>query len=129
VTDRGSCFTADAFAARCLMLGIKHRTTRPYSPQTNGMVERFNGRVGQEVPTITVGGHRDLEHLLLGYNQAYNARRQRVLHGRSPADVVRRRLRAKPDLANPHRQPPDRTVMPNAMRAVEAAKDLAQPDS
>ena len=129
LTDRGSCFTADAFEARCRVLGIEHRKTRPYSPQTNGMVERFNGRVGQEVLTITVGGHRDLEHLLLGYNQAYNARRQRVLHGRSPDDVVRRRLHAKPDLANPHRTPPDPTIMPNAMRAVEAAKDLSQPDS
>ncbi len=134
LTDRGSCFTADAFEARCLMLGIEHRKTRPYSPQTNGMVasghpERFNGRVGQEVLTITVGGHRDLEHLLLGYNQAYNARRQRVLHGRSPADVVRRRLRAKPALANPRYEPPDPTAMPNALRALERAKDLSRPAS
>ena len=129
LTDRGSCFTAEAFEARCLMLGIEHRKTRPYSPQTNGMVERFNGRVGQEVLTITVGGHRDLEHLLLGYNQAYNGRRQRVLRGRSPEDVVRRRLRAKPDLANPACHPPDPTIMPNAMRALATAKDLSQPDN
>ncbi len=129
LTDRGSCSTADAFAARCVALGIEHRRTRPYSPRTNGMVERFNGRVGQEVLTITVGGHRDLEHLLLGYNQAYNARRQRVLHGRSPEDAVRRRLRAKPDVANPHYALPDPTDMPNAMLAVERAKDLSQPDS
>lgn len=93
------------------------------------MVERFNGRVGQEVPTIPVGGHRDLKHLLLGYNQAYHGRRHRVLHGRSPEDVVRRRLKAKPDLANPKRQLPDPAIMPNAMRAAETAKDLSQPDS
>jgi hypothetical protein len=65
-----------------------------------------------------------LEHLLRGYSQACNARRQRVLHGRSPEDVVRRRLRAKPDLANPRYQPPDLTAMPNALLAVERAKDL-----
>ncbi len=118
-----------AFEARCRRLGIEHRKTRPYSPQTNGMVERFNGRVGREVLSITVGGHRDLEHLLRGYNQAYNVRRQRVLDGHSPADVVRRRLRAKPDLANPRSQPPDPTIMPNAMLAVERAKNLSQPDS
>ncbi|WP_419468816.1 integrase core domain-containing protein [Azospirillum brasilense] len=28
---------------------MQHRTTKPYTPQTNGMVERFNGRIGREV--------------------------------------------------------------------------------
>jgi transposase InsO family protein len=128
LTDRGSCFTADAFEARCLLLGIEPRKTRPDSPQTDGMVERFNGRVGQAVLTITVGGHRDLAHLPPGYNQAYNARRRRVLHGRSPEEVVRRRLEAKPGLANPRRQPPGPAIMPNAMRAVERAEGLPRPD-
>jgi hypothetical protein len=41
----------------------------PYTPQTNGMAERFNGRIEREVLTITVGSHRDLERLLKGYNQ------------------------------------------------------------
>ena len=50
--------------------------------------ERFNGRIGREVLTITVGGHRDLEHLLRGDNRAHSARRARVLDGRWPEDVV-----------------------------------------
>jgi hypothetical protein len=108
--------------------GIEHRKTRPYSPQSSGRVERFNERIGREMLTITVGGHRDLEHLLRGYDQAYDARRQRVLHGRSPEDVVRRRLRANPDVANPHCQPPHPDVMPNALLAVERATSLPQPD-
>ena len=54
------------------------------------MVERFNGRVQREVLGITVASHRDLESLLAGFNSAYNARRQRVLDGRSPDEVVRR---------------------------------------
>src|SRR3712207_1217749 len=65
-----------------------HRTTRPYTPQTNGMAERLNGRIQREVLTITVGSHRDLERLLEGHNQAYNARPQRALKGRSPYEVV-----------------------------------------
>ena len=32
-----------AFDALCDALGIEHRLTRPRRPQTNGMVERFNG--------------------------------------------------------------------------------------
>jgi hypothetical protein len=62
------------------------------------MVERFNGRIGREVLTITIATHRDLEGLLLGYNIAYNARCQRVLKGQAPNDIVRERLKAKPEL-------------------------------
>ena len=40
LTDNGSCYRSDAFAAA---LGpTKHRRTRPRRPQTNGKVERFN---------------------------------------------------------------------------------------
>ena len=74
LTDRGSCFVADAFEAACRRLKVEHRTTRPDPPRTNGMVERFNGRVQREVLGITIHSHRDLEILLHG-NRAYNARR------------------------------------------------------
>jgi transposase InsO family protein len=84
LTDRGSCFVADAFEAACRKLKVEHRTTRPYTPRTNGMVERFNGRVQREVLGITIHSHRDLETVLSGFNRAYNGRRQRVLKGRSP---------------------------------------------
>ena len=65
-TDRGSCFTAEGFEAACRTLGLEHRKTKPYTPQTNGMVERFNGRIGREVLAITVSNHRALERLLQG---------------------------------------------------------------
>ena len=66
LTDRGSCFTAEGFEKACRELGVEHRKTRPYTPRTNGMVERFNGRVQREVLGITVASHRDLERLLVG---------------------------------------------------------------
>jgi transposase InsO family protein len=49
LTDRGSCFTADGFEEACRQLKVEHRRTKPYTPQTNGFVERFNGRVQREV--------------------------------------------------------------------------------
>src|SRR3954465_12875034 len=52
-TDRGSCFTADGFEKLCRELGVEHRKTRPYTPRTNGMVERFDGRVQREVLGVT----------------------------------------------------------------------------
>ena len=93
----------------------------------NGMVERFNGRIEREVLMITVGTHRDLERLLNGYNQAHNARPQRVLKGRSPDDVVRGRLVDAPELANPRHKPPDPGVIAEAMQAVESAKEVSRP--
>ena len=41
MTDNGPCFLSDAFAAACRQLGLKHITTRPYTPKTNGKAERF----------------------------------------------------------------------------------------
>ena len=40
MTDNGACYRSRHFAAA--LDGIKHRWTRPYRPQTNGKVERFN---------------------------------------------------------------------------------------
>src|ERR671912_336830 len=73
LTDRGSCFTAEGFERLCRDLEVEHRKTRPCTPRTNGMAERFNGRVQREVLGITVASHRDLERLLAGFNSAYNA--------------------------------------------------------
>lgn len=41
LTDNGSAFRAKEFAKACQQLGIRHRFTRPYRPQTNGKAERF----------------------------------------------------------------------------------------
>ena len=129
LTDRGSCFTTGAFSKACAALGAQHRTTKPDTPQTNGMAERFNGRIEREVLTITVGSHRDLERLLKGYNQAYNARPQRVLKGKSPNEIVQARLAKEPKLANPRHKPPDPGVMAEAMRTVQSAKEVSRPDT
>ena len=61
LTDNGSQFT-DRFTSRlkepsgkhvfdlaCNDLGIEHRLAPPRHPQTNGMVERFNGRISELV--------------------------------------------------------------------------------
>ena len=130
LTDRGSCFVAEAFEAACRKLKVEHRTTRPYTPRTNGMAERFNGRVQREVLGITIHSHADLETLLHGFNRAYNTRRQRVLGGVSPDEAVRRRLESNPRLTSRRYEPPsDPCVLPKALTIVEAAKDVAHPDN
>jgi transposase InsO family protein len=47
MTDKGSCYRSHDFA-QALGPGVKHRRTRPYRPQTNGKVERFNRTIVAE---------------------------------------------------------------------------------
>lgn len=42
LTDNGSCYRSHEFARALADAGVAHRRTRPYRPQTNGKVERFN---------------------------------------------------------------------------------------
>jgi transposase InsO family protein len=41
LTDNGGCYRSHDFAAACDELGLGHRRTRPYRPQTNGKAERM----------------------------------------------------------------------------------------
>ena len=41
LTDNGSSYRSFRFRQVCSEMGLKHRRTRPYSPQTNGKAERF----------------------------------------------------------------------------------------
>lgn len=41
LTDNGSAFRSRAFRAARLELGVRHKFTRAYRPQTNGKAERF----------------------------------------------------------------------------------------
>jgi transposase InsO family protein len=47
LTDNGSCYRSNLFAAT-LGKTITHKRTRPYRPQTNGKVERFNRTLLEE---------------------------------------------------------------------------------
>lgn len=42
LTDRGTHFVNEMLDSLCDQLGVKHRLSTAYHPQTNGLVERFN---------------------------------------------------------------------------------------
>ncbi|WP_161927195.1 IS481 family transposase [Gordonia crocea] len=48
MTDNGSCYRSTMFAEALADAGIKHKKTKPYRPQTNGKVERFNRTLAAE---------------------------------------------------------------------------------
>jgi transposase InsO family protein len=42
LSDNGSCYRSFAWRDACAELGLVHKRTRPYRPQTNGKIERFH---------------------------------------------------------------------------------------
>jgi transposase InsO family protein len=48
LTDNGSAYRSADFARHCAEATVAHRFIRPYRPQTNGKVERFNRTLLEE---------------------------------------------------------------------------------
>jgi hypothetical protein len=48
MTDNGSCYRSHTWRDALASAGITHKRTRPYRPQTNGKVERFNRTLLEE---------------------------------------------------------------------------------
>ena len=42
LSDNGSCYRSFLWRDACAELGVVHKRTRPYRPQTNGKIERFH---------------------------------------------------------------------------------------
>ena len=42
LSDNGGAYRSHLWRDTCAELGIRHKRTRPYRPQTNGKVERFH---------------------------------------------------------------------------------------
>lgn len=60
------------FDQLCAEYGIEHRLTPPRHPQTNGLVERFNGRIAEILRTTHFDSGADLNSMLWHYNRLYN---------------------------------------------------------
>jgi transposase InsO family protein len=97
LTDSGKEFTDRLFASRerepsgghvfdqtCQQFDIEHRLTKPRTPQTNSMVERFNGRIADVLKTHRFNSQEDLTQTLCRYVYLYNYKLpQSALHSRS----------------------------------------------
>ena len=46
LSDNGACYKSFLWRDTCTDLGIVHKRTRPYRPQTNGKIERFHRTLG-----------------------------------------------------------------------------------
>ncbi len=65
------------------LLGVEHHLTRPYTPQTNGLVERFNGRIEEILKQHYFNTYSQQMETLNKYLHCYNfINNQRVLNNK-----------------------------------------------
>lgn len=85
LTDNGSCYRSIEFAAACRRLGIRHWRTKPYTPRTNGKVERFIKTLQQRWAYARLY-RTNLERAaaLPGFVAEYSQRRSPTLGGHTP---------------------------------------------
>jgi len=80
------------FDRLCTRRGIEHRLTRPYHPQTNGLVERFNRRIAEAIGREDKRGsarrtftcHADRDAFLSKFVHDYNRTRLKCLGYQAP---------------------------------------------
>ena len=112
LTDNGTEFTDRLFGSRakapsgehefdrlCQALDIDHRLTRVRRPQTNGMVERFNGRIEQILQTHRFNSAEDLHTTLYRYVWLYNEHLpQKALKHVAPIQALKDWQKTHPEL-------------------------------
>ncbi len=89
------------FDALCASLGIEHRLTPPRRPQTNGLVERLNGRINEILRTTHFDSGADLDSMIWHYQRLYNHHiPQRALSHKTPIQTLKAWEAERPELFN-----------------------------
>ena len=87
------------FDKTCNTLTIEHRLIPPKHPQTNGMVERFNGRISYVVKSTYFASAEDMKKTLAKYKLIYNHHIvQRNLGHLTPVQMMKKWYTDKPDI-------------------------------
>ena len=99
VTDNGTCFVSAEFESFLASNGIKHLTSAPYHPTSNGLAERAVQIVKKGLKKIKQGHIRNrLAQILLTYRLT-----PQTTTGVSPSELLLgRRSRSRLDLLKPH---------------------------
>lgn len=101
LTDNGSAFRSRDFALACKELGIRHRFTRPYRPQTNGKAERFiQSALREWAYGFTYQNSRERTAALDYWNHRYNWHRSH--QGIGGATPMSRLTRSRNNLLTLH---------------------------
>lgn len=76
----------------------EHRLIKPRTPQTNGMVERFNGRISELLKTTRFASALELAEAIKHYEKLYNhAIPQKALGYQTPIQALMKWYGKKPE--------------------------------
>jgi transposase InsO family protein len=91
LTDNGGVFRSKPFKAACHALGLKHKFTRAYRPQTNGKAERFiQSALREWAYGIPYNHSTERAHMLERWIHHYNWHRpHQGIQGRTPMTRLR----------------------------------------
>lgn len=85
MTDNGGCFISRMFRASCQSLNLHHIRTRPYTPRTNGKVERLIQTLSREwAYALPYSNSRQRTLMLRSYLHFYNHHRAHSALGDQP---------------------------------------------
>jgi hypothetical protein len=87
ITDNGPQFTSKEFDAYCTLHGIKHVTSPPFHPASNGEAERFVQSLKKGIEKNCEGGD-SLKKALQSFLTTYRCLPHPMLCWKSPAEVL-----------------------------------------
>ncbi len=93
LSDNGSAYKSYAWRDACAALGIRHKRTRPYRPQTNGKIERFHRTLADGWAYARFyGSEAERRAALPGWIHFYNHHRHHSAIGAPPSSRIENNL-------------------------------------
>jgi transposase InsO family protein len=74
-TDNGSCFISHDFARVLHNCGVGHNRIHPHCPEENGLVERANRTIGDEINMLDLNDYNHGKEKINGIIEWYNTKR------------------------------------------------------
>ena len=106
--DNGPCFRSNGFKEFCEQQKINLQFTTPYRPQSNGLIERLNGILGNRINMFTVipkDWDLWITENVLSYNSAYSENLKAspyfLLFGKLPNTPLLNELQIQPKSTTP----------------------------
>ena len=104
-SDQGREFESEVFSECCQLLGLRKTRTTPLRPQSDGMVERFNRTLAQELAKYCTEGQTEWDQKLPALLMAYRSAAHEATTYTPARLMMGRELRLPVDLTTG--RPPD----------------------